>query len=53
MLTFGIELQDMDIAIRVRDDEVQLLSIREEIRGQDFDVRGGFPEEAELIGVLL
>lgn len=52
-LTFRIELQDVEIRIRVRDHEIQLFAVWEEIGGEDFDVGGGFPEEAELVGVLL
>lgn len=43
----------MDIRIRVGDDEVELFSVGEEVGGEDFDVGGGFAEEAELVGVLL
>lgn len=46
VLTFRIKLQDMDIAIGVRGDEVQLFSIREEVGGKDFDGMRRFAEES-------
>lgn len=53
MRTFGIELEDVEVAFCVRDDHVELFAIGQEIGGHDFDVVRGFPEQAELVGFLL
>ena len=34
--TFGIELHDMDVAVCVCDDDVELFAVGEEIGGYDF-----------------
>lgn len=50
--TLGIELQDVDVAVRVRGNDVQLLPIRQEIRSQDLDVLRRFAENAQLVRIL-
>ena len=37
LLTFWIKLQDMNVAISVRGDEVQLFPIGQEVSREDFD----------------
>ena len=44
-LTLWIELEDMDVAVCVGDEDVQLLIVRQEFRGHDFDVLGSLAEE--------
>lgn len=51
--TIGIELQNMNVAIGVCDDHVELLAVREEVGGHDFDVLRGFAKGAHLVGFLL
>lgn len=51
--TLGIELQDVDVAVCVRDSYVELSVRREEGGGYHFDGMGRFAEEAELVRFLL
>ena len=51
--TLRIELENVKIALCVRDDHIELFAIREEIGSHDFDMLRRFPKEAELVGLFL
>ena len=51
--TLGVELENVDVAVRVRDGDVELFVRREECCCYHFDCVGRFAEEAELVGILL
>ena len=51
--TFGVVLQDVDVAFGVDGDDVEITAGGEEGGGDDFDRVGRFAEEADLVGVLL
>ena len=51
--TLRVELENVDVAVCVRDGDVELFVGGEEGGGYDFDCVGRFAEEAELVGVLL
>ncbi len=51
--TLGVELQDVDVAVCVRDGDVELFVRREEGGGYDFDCVRRFAEKADLVGLLL
>lgn len=51
--TLGVELENVDVAVRVRDGDVELFVRREECCYYHFDRVGRFAEEAELVGILL
>lgn len=42
--TLWIILEDMDVAVAIRDDDVELLPVREEIRSHYFEVESVFAE---------
>lgn len=50
--TLWIELQHVDVAIRVCGNDVQLLSIWQEIGGDGFDMFRRFAKEAQLIWIF-
>ena len=43
----------MDVAVRVRDDDIELLPIGQEIGSDNVDGPWRFAEESELVGFLL
>lgn len=45
LVTFGIELEDVDVALGVCYDDEELLVIREELGRQHFHLRSAFAEE--------
>lgn len=47
--TVGIELEDVEVAVGVCYDEVELFSIGQEIGCDYFDWVGGFAEESKLV----
>ena len=51
--TLGVELEDVDVAVCVRDGHVELFVGRQEGGGHHFDGARRFAEEAELVGFLL
>jgi hypothetical protein len=51
--TFGVVLQHMQVAIAVRDENVQLASVREEFGRNYLQVLEVFAEESHSIGFLL
>ena len=51
--TFGVELQDVDVAVCVCGGDVELFVRREEGGRHDFDGVGGLAEDAQLVGFLL
>lgn len=51
--TIRVKLQDMQIAICVPHDDVQLLTVGQEIGGDGLDVVWRFAEKAELVRILL
>ena len=51
--TLGIELQDVDVAVCVRDGDVELLVCGEEGGCHHFDGVRRFAEESELVGIFL
>lgn len=51
--TLRVELQNVDVAVGVRDGYVELFVRREEGGCYHFDCMGGFAEEPELVGVVL
>lgn len=52
-LTIRVELEDVQVAVCVGNDDEKLFAIGEEICGDGFDVLQGFAELAELVGFLL
>lgn len=52
-LTLWVVLQDVQIAVAVGEEDVQLVSIREEIRRDHFEILGVFAEQAHFVWFLL
>ena len=52
-LTFGVELQNVNVAVCVGDGYVELFVRGEEGSCDDFDGVGRFAKEAELVGFFL
>lgn len=52
-LTFWIKLENLDVRVGVRNNNVKLFAVREEVCCEDFHMVGGFAEQAELVGLLL
>lgn len=48
--TIGVELENVKIAVRVGDDDVELFSVWEKIGCYDFYMMRGFAEKPELVG---
>ena len=46
-------MEDVDVAICIRNDHVELFAIRQEVRRYDFNMVWRFAEEAELVWLFL